>query len=460
MRSGRSAEAAFPTIDRRAGRNRAQRDRTPPARTARRRDGRGGRETRLRGDDASASWSRLAGVSKSTFYEHFPSKEECFLATFETIVDEASARVALAYRSEAGPRGDGWSAAFTQFAEIVGEESVAGHAGGRRLADPRAGRRSSSASAAFEAFELMIHQSFAERPGGAQALGPRGAGDRRRDLDGGLSLPPRRLPGGARRPPGTARQLGALLPTQDRSPVAAAATVEAPLPDPIRGVLDWNEPPDSPRSREVLTPARADRPRRGPGRGRVGYASADDPGDLGRRAAPPTRPSTSISTARRKPSSPPSSELSDRALRRRSRRRRARERLAAAGRRRAPRACSNTRSRIRSSPKLAFFELAGGRADGPRPRRRGDQTLHRRFSHPEALPSGRSPRFPRSWSRRSAAGMWAAIQHEIASGDLDSLPDFAPELAAVALTPLLQPRCGGGALRRLSASPRRAPGRA
>src|SRR4051794_25287721 len=44
----------------------------------------------------------LAGVSKSTFYEHFGGKEECFLATFETIVNEASARVALAYRTDGG----------------------------------------------------------------------------------------------------------------------------------------------------------------------------------------------------------------------------------------------------------------------------------------------------------------------------------------------------------------------
>ena len=28
----------------------------------------------------------LAGVSKSTFYEHFADKQECFLATFDEIV--------------------------------------------------------------------------------------------------------------------------------------------------------------------------------------------------------------------------------------------------------------------------------------------------------------------------------------------------------------------------------------
>src|SRR4051794_6931013 len=64
----------------------------------------------------------LAGVSKSTFYEHFASKEECFLRTFETVVNEASARVAIAYRS-AGNLEERLAAAFSRFAEIVCEEA-------------------------------------------------------------------------------------------------------------------------------------------------------------------------------------------------------------------------------------------------------------------------------------------------------------------------------------------------
>ena len=35
----------------------------------------------------------LAGVSKSTFYEHFKSKQECFLSTFDTIVAEVGQRM-------------------------------------------------------------------------------------------------------------------------------------------------------------------------------------------------------------------------------------------------------------------------------------------------------------------------------------------------------------------------------
>src|SRR4029077_13806568 len=41
---------------------------------------------------------RLAGISKSTFYEHYDSKQDCFLATFETIITRVSERVAGAYQ--------------------------------------------------------------------------------------------------------------------------------------------------------------------------------------------------------------------------------------------------------------------------------------------------------------------------------------------------------------------------
>ena len=35
----------------------------------------------------------LAGVSKSTFYEHFKSKQDCFLATFDDAILEIDRRV-------------------------------------------------------------------------------------------------------------------------------------------------------------------------------------------------------------------------------------------------------------------------------------------------------------------------------------------------------------------------------
>src|SRR6185295_6778094 len=42
----------------------------------------------------------LAGVSKSNFYDHVESKQECFLATFDAISARVSKRVGAAYRKE------------------------------------------------------------------------------------------------------------------------------------------------------------------------------------------------------------------------------------------------------------------------------------------------------------------------------------------------------------------------
>ena len=47
----------------------------------------------------------LARVSKSTFYEHFESKQDCFLCTFDDIVDEAE----QAGRRGVRPAGRRWA---------------------------------------------------------------------------------------------------------------------------------------------------------------------------------------------------------------------------------------------------------------------------------------------------------------------------------------------------------------
>jgi AcrR family transcriptional regulator len=43
-----------------------------------------------------------AGVSRKAFYQHFPNKEECFLATYDTIVEEGIDQVTRAYRGADG----------------------------------------------------------------------------------------------------------------------------------------------------------------------------------------------------------------------------------------------------------------------------------------------------------------------------------------------------------------------
>lgn len=59
----------------------------------------------------------LAGVSKSTFYEHFENKQDCFLSTFDEIIRVATERVSEAYR-EPGDLAERLTRSLTTFMEI------------------------------------------------------------------------------------------------------------------------------------------------------------------------------------------------------------------------------------------------------------------------------------------------------------------------------------------------------
>lgn len=104
----------------------------------------------------------LAGVSNTTFYELFDSKQDCFLATFDEIVAQVSERVGIAYRSQVDFR-DRLHAALQEFVEVVVEEPAASAlvvveslSLGASGVEPR--ERSVSA------FELMFRQSFEQVP--------------------------------------------------------------------------------------------------------------------------------------------------------------------------------------------------------------------------------------------------------------------------------------------------------
>ncbi len=45
--------------------------------------------------------TRHAAVSRRTFYEHFGSKDECFVAAFDTVMEQLTERVGTAYDAEA-----------------------------------------------------------------------------------------------------------------------------------------------------------------------------------------------------------------------------------------------------------------------------------------------------------------------------------------------------------------------
>jgi AcrR family transcriptional regulator len=54
------------------------------------------------GATAVAEVTKRAGLSRKAFYEHFAGKQDCFLATYDTIVGEGYERVAGASREAGG----------------------------------------------------------------------------------------------------------------------------------------------------------------------------------------------------------------------------------------------------------------------------------------------------------------------------------------------------------------------
>ncbi len=102
----------------------------------------------------------LAGVSKSTFYEHFDDKQACFLATFEEIVALGVEQIEAAYGSEQGPE-KRLRTAFERLAELVAEQPaeaalviVDSVSLGAASVEPRA--------RVAQIFESLIHESAAE----------------------------------------------------------------------------------------------------------------------------------------------------------------------------------------------------------------------------------------------------------------------------------------------------------
>jgi len=67
---------------------------------------------------------RLAGVSKTTFYEHFGSKQECFLATLDGITSQVTERVSVTYSQEGDFR-ERLVAALTAFMNLMVSEPEA-----------------------------------------------------------------------------------------------------------------------------------------------------------------------------------------------------------------------------------------------------------------------------------------------------------------------------------------------
>lgn len=377
---------------------------------------------------------RLAGVSKTTFYEHFDSKQECFLATFDEIIAQVSERVSAAYR-EPGDFREKLSAALTVFMELtVNEPDAAMLATVESLSLGAAGVAHRERGS--KAFEVLIRQSFEHSPSTREVSGPTvraiAAGIRgvvyRRLRDGH----PEQLPGlvdelvqwalGYQEPESEAVERAAKAAENSRQEAAEGTGKE----------LAWTEPPDSQRSRAELT--QRERIVRAVGQLVVekGYETLSIP-------AISATAGTSNQTFYENFGNKREAFLA------------AFDLSAAEGLFATTQAVESEGDRpeaigagIRAMlehiagnqlfARLTFFDL---QTAGPVALDRADAVMDSftAFLRPGSPPMGISGKASPLLLQAVGSGTWSAIQHELAKGNAEALPKLAPELVRIVLTP-------------------------
>ena len=378
----------------------------------------------------------LAGVSKSAFYREFAGKEECFWATFETILVAAGERVVAASEGQEGFP-ERLAASARALVELIAEQPGAAHlAAVDSLSLGTAAVAPRERGAAM--LEALLARGFAEDPraGEVSELNVRG-------IIGGLrEVVYRRLATGEleRLDSDIGTLVEWVLSFGDgatkgpASPgarlVKAVGPVEITLPDGEQ--LPWSEPANSPRSRKTLSQ------RERIMRASAQVAAAKGYGKLGV-AAISAQAGTSNATFYENFASKEEAFLAAfDALGQRLVGVAAR----ALGERKGPFEAGTagllallshfaTDSLLR---KLAFFELA---AAGPPALWRAEATLNvlMGFMEPDVLPPEATVRPPRVVIEATAGGMWGIVQHEVSAGRAESLPELAPQLIDFALVP-------------------------
>jgi AcrR family transcriptional regulator len=369
----------------------------------------------------------LAGVSKSAFYRHFDSKQDCFLATFDEISAEGARRVEEAYRHGEGLRGS-LLAGLGAFAETVAEEPAAAslalvdslHLGGAGVAHREA---------AAARFEVLVLRSF------AAAGTPLTALEARAIVGGWSRVAYRALRDGE--PGRLAAGVDDLVSWALSYRSAAEIKVPSPRPRPAGDdgdgteELGWSEPPDGPAARRAL-----DR------RGRILRAVAQLAAEEGHEAV--TIPAVSARARTSNEAWYESFSSKDEALGAAFDQLGARalavsvaafeaerdwERGVAAG-------LAALLRHIAEEPvfaRLAFFEMPASGLDGLE---RSDVAVDAftAYLRPGAFGADR-PELPAITRDAIAGGVWAAVQHELARGRAARLPALAPRFAALALAP-------------------------
>lgn len=75
-------------------------------------------------DTTARELAALAGVSTSSLYKHFASKEECFLATYDLVVQQAMGRISAAYRDGSGARAREWPGGLCRAFDAFADELI------------------------------------------------------------------------------------------------------------------------------------------------------------------------------------------------------------------------------------------------------------------------------------------------------------------------------------------------
>jgi AcrR family transcriptional regulator len=379
----------------------------------------------------------LAGVSKSTFYEHFANKEECFLATYDSLTAGMAARI----RDAHDPAGGVEAAAASALAElmdiVLSEPRVASFVTVDALTLGGAGV--AHRERAWSAFERMAWRSF-----GIAAAPSEAAGTAARAVIAGLGgVVYRHLRSDrAEELPGAVDALvewALSYRAPDGEPVRRAIGVASmPNPVPPASAEDekpgWEEPPDSVLSRAQL--GQRERIVRAAGRVAVerGYSALSIPAIS---AAAGTSNQTFYEhfaskrdafLAAYESTAGDALEVGFAAFR-----------ATDGGPEAIGAGMRALTEHIASHPifaRLAFFELA---AAGPAALDRADATLDAliAFLEPgERAPSGLGGSAPRVVLEAAAAGIWSVIQCEVVHERAAALPAKAPELTRLALAPL------------------------
>jgi AcrR family transcriptional regulator len=374
----------------------------------------------------------LAGVSKTTFYEHFASKEDCFLATYDAVVDQMLERTRAAFDSHEDVR-DRFVAALgvpmnlaarePAAANFVSVESLA--LGARGIAHrERAGHR----------LETMI------RDGLAGATPPLELSDETvRAIAGGIrGVTYRRIRAGRGEELGDAVEelvdwglrYGEAESSEVLRGVEAASRPVAPPPPREDGRPGWEEPPDSPRSRLALD--QRQRIVRGAARAAAasGFQSLSIPAISGA-AGVSNQTFYEHFASKREAFLAAFDEITGEALSVATA-----ACTAAAGHTEAigvaVRALLEHVAANEMLARLVFIELPTA---GPVALDRVDAMLDSWIAFIEPAGGGQPP--SRVRLEAATAGIWETIQVEVSHGRLRTLPDLAPELARITLMPFV-----------------------